>query len=95
MSEGLSEQERKNLAETIMLGGKIPAKYASTIVEGSKEMELIWSGKSDLVEQIVLPFQSIEQIDEPRADAAAEQTLFDFDPNLAVGPTNSSGVTTV
>lgn len=79
MSEGLSKQERKKLAETILLGGRIPAKFAPSILEGSKELELVWAGKSDSVEQVVLPFQSIEQIDEPRQNVEQLQTLFDLD----------------
>lgn len=79
MSETLSEQERQQIAEAILNGSKISPKYAASIIESAKEMELIWSGKSDLSEQVVLPFQSIEQIDEPRVDTSAAQTLFDFD----------------
>jgi DNA modification methylase len=79
MSETLSEQERKQIAEVILNGGRVPAKYAPSIMESAKEMELVWSGKSDVVQNVVLPFQSIEQIDEPRVDTSATQTLFDFD----------------
>ena len=31
-------------------------------------MELVWNGKTSEVSNIVLPFQVIEQVDEPRAD---------------------------
>ena len=79
MAVNLSEQERKQIAEAILAGDKIPAKYIPSISDDVKEMELVWAGKSDIVEQIILPFQSIEQIDEPRQDATVEQTLFDFD----------------
>lgn len=81
MSENLSEQERKNLANLILNGEKIPARYAPTILENAKEMELVWAGKSDNHEQVVLPFQSIEQIDEPRQSLDAMPSLFDFDSN--------------
>lgn len=79
MSESLSEQERKDIAETILAGGRIPARFVPSIADDVKQIELIWSGKSETNEQIVLPFQSIEQIDEPRQDNAAAQSLFDFD----------------
>jgi adenine-specific DNA-methyltransferase len=78
-NENLSEQERKQLAESILAGNLIPAKYGPSILEGSKELELVWPGKSDHVEQIVLPFQSIEQIDEPREKDISELSLFEFD----------------
>lgn len=79
MADNLSSQERKQIAEAILAGEKIPARYIPSIADDVKEMELIWAGKSDVVDQIVLPFQSIEQIDEPRQDATVDQTLFDFD----------------
>jgi DNA modification methylase len=81
MSELLSEQERKQIAEAILSGSKVSPKYAASLIESTQEMELIWSGKSDVAEQVVLPFQSIEQIDEPRLDMSIAQTLFDFDFN--------------
>jgi DNA modification methylase len=81
MSELLSEQERKQIAEAILSGSKVSPKYAASLIESTQEMELIWSGKSDFAEQVVLPFQSIEQIDEPRLDMSVSQTLFDFDFN--------------
>jgi DNA modification methylase len=79
MAESLSEQERQQIAEAILNGSRVSPKYAPSIIESTKEMELIWSGKSDISEQTVLPFQSIEQIDEPRVDTSVAQTLFDFD----------------
>ena len=33
------------------------------------EVELVWQGKSSEVTTALLPFQSIEQIDEPRKNA--------------------------
>ena len=47
MSETLSEQERKQIAEAILNGSKVSPKYAASILESAREMELIWSGNSD------------------------------------------------
>jgi hypothetical protein len=45
-----------------------------------REAELIWPGKTHEVTSVVLPFQSIEQIDEPRSGTAAAQSdLFQMD----------------
>jgi adenine specific DNA methylase Mod len=45
--------------------------------------ELVWNGKTNEVCNVVLPFQTIEQVDEPRAekpeDTAAQQDLFSMD----------------
>lgn len=44
------------------------------------EAELIWPGKTHELTSVVLPFQSIEQIDEPRSEAApAQSDLFQMD----------------
>ena len=40
-------------------------------------MELVWSGKTGEVCNIVLPFQTIEQVDEPRAEKPEETKLDD------------------
>jgi DNA methylase len=46
------------------------------------EAELIWPGKTSEVTSVVLPFQSIEQIDEPRLEMNAPVGgLFDYDAN--------------
>jgi hypothetical protein len=44
----------------------LPPKYRLLLFSPAPEMELIWQGKSSEVINVVLPFQSIEQIDEPR-----------------------------
>ena len=43
-----------------------PEKYRFLLFDESKQIELTWNGKSDDVTNVVLPFQIIEQIDEPR-----------------------------
>lgn len=57
------------------------ALVAATLIE--REVELVWNGKTRDVCNVVLPFQTIEQVDEPRAekpeDAAAQQDLFSTD----------------
>ena len=45
-------------------------------------MELVWNGKTSEVCSIVLPFQVIEQVDEPRAEHDTHLqmgSLFDLD----------------
>ena len=79
MAETLSHEELLRLADLMTSGGRIPAKFIPSIAEGARELELVWAGKSETSEQPVLPFQSIEQIDEPRTVDSAKQALFDFD----------------
>ena len=55
-------------------------------------MELVWNGKTSEVSNIVLPFQVIEQVDEPRADkpedTRAQLGLFDTRGRQMKGWTN-------
>ena len=61
-------------------GRKGRAPDASGLFVGPIEAEIIWPGKPSEVTRVVLPFQSIEQIDEPRAEMNAPVGgLFDFD----------------
>ena len=61
----------------------MPAKYRFLLFEDKREVELVWNGKTSEVCNIVLPFQTIEQVDEPRAekpsDTALQGSLFDLD----------------
>jgi adenine-specific DNA-methyltransferase len=79
MTESLSDNERQRLANLILNGEKIPNRFGPTILESSKEMELLWPGKSDNLEHVILPFQSIEQIDEPRRDSSDSMAMFTLD----------------
>ena len=51
------------------------------LFEDKREVELVWNGKTNEVCNIVLPFQTIEHVDEPRAekpeDTKAQMALFD------------------
>ena len=44
----------------------LPDKYRFIIFEKADQVELIWNGKSSEITNVVLPFQIIEQVDEPR-----------------------------
>lgn len=64
----LTDIEKEQLKAMIDRGEKLPAKYKSQLFENVPEVELVWAGKTSEVTNVVLPFQSIEQIDEPRKD---------------------------
>jgi hypothetical protein len=60
------------LKAKIDAGQALPPRYKAVLFHQPHEAELIWPGKTHEVTNVVLPFQSIEQIDEPRAaDATA------------------------
>lgn len=75
----LSEADRELLIGLLRQGRPLPARYRASLFEDAKETELIWPGKTADVERLVLPFQSIEHIDEPRAEKAQQIDLFAID----------------
>jgi adenine-specific DNA-methyltransferase len=76
----LTDREKEQLIAMIDAGEPLPPKYRAVLFADAHEAELIWPGKTSEVTSVVLPFQSIEQIDEPRAEMNAPVGgLFDYD----------------
>ncbi|ABS65803.1 DNA methylase N-4/N-6 domain protein [Xanthobacter versatilis] len=76
----LTDREKEQLKAMIDAGQPLPPRYKAVLFDQPHEAELIWPGKTSEVTNVVLPFQSIEQIDEPRAGTQAGTTdLFAFD----------------
>jgi DNA modification methylase len=74
--QNLSDQERKELASLILNSRPVPQRYRASLFEDALETELIWPGKVTDVDRTVLPFQSIEHIDEPRSETVVQPSLF-------------------
>ena len=75
----LSEQEKQEIIRFLEADKELPEKYRFLLFEDKREVELVWNGKTREVCQVVLPFQTIEHVDEPRAEkpeAAPAQTDF-------------------
>jgi site-specific DNA-methyltransferase (adenine-specific)/adenine-specific DNA-methyltransferase len=49
------------------------------LFEDKREVELVWNGKTNEVTNVVLPFQVIEQVDEPRAEKEVKPHIGLFD----------------
>jgi len=79
----LTEQEQQDIIRFLEADKPLPDKYRFLLFEDKREVELVWNGKTNEVSNIVLPFQTIEQVDEPRAekaeDAALQMSLFSLD----------------
>lgn len=79
----LTEQEQQDIIRFIEADKPLPEKYRFLLFEDKREVELVWNGKTSEVSNVVLPFQTIEQVDEPRAekpeDTAVQQDLFATD----------------
>src|SRR3989339_580301 len=79
----LTEQEQQEIVRFISAGKPLPDKYRFLLFDDKREVELVWNGKTSEVCNIVLPFQIIEQVDEPRAekpeDTSLQMGLFSMD----------------
>ena len=75
----LSDNEKRDVIKYLESGKPLPDKYRFLLFDDDREVELVWNGKTEEVSSIVLPFQTIEHIDEPRSEAEIkmQQTLFD------------------
>ena len=71
----LTEQEQQEIIRFIEADKPLPEKYRFLLFEDKREVELVWNSKTNEVCNIVLPFQSIELVDEPRAEEPDESTL--------------------
>lgn len=78
----LTDNEIREVNKLIEAGKPLPDKYRFLLFDDKREVELIWNGKTNEVTNIVLPFQVIEQVDEPRRTKADQDdlagSLFDF-----------------
>ncbi|MDD3066150.1 MAG: site-specific DNA-methyltransferase [Endomicrobiaceae bacterium] len=79
MNLNLLDSEKRDIIKYLESGKPLPDKYRFLLFDTDREVELLWDGKTDEVENIVLPFQTIEHIDEPRSEEkiTAQTTLFD------------------
>ena len=77
----LTPQEQQEVARFLEAGKPLPDKYRFLLFEDKREVELVWNGKTNEVTNAVLPFQVIEQVDEPRAEADTklQMSMFDVD----------------
>jgi DNA modification methylase len=79
----LTDNEIRDINKHLEAGKPLPDKYRFLLFEDKREVEMVWNGKTSEVCNVVLPFQTIEQVDEPRAekpeDTAAQPDLFATD----------------
>ncbi len=74
----LSETEKRDLIKLIEQGRPLPEKYRFLLFEDKREVELVWAGKTRDVSNVILPFQTLEHIDEPRRENRDDEE-FAFD----------------
>jgi DNA modification methylase len=86
----LSDNEKRDIIKYLEAGKPLPEKYRFLLFKDDREVELVWNGKTNEVTNVVLPFQVIEQIDEPREgkEFGDGGTLFDMSGKQITGWTN-------
>jgi DNA modification methylase len=77
----LTPSELQEIGRFLEAGKPLPDKYRFLLFEDKREVELVWNGKTNEITNAVLPFQVIEQVDEPRAetDTKLQMSMFDVD----------------
>ena len=80
MAGKLSPNEIRDITTLLEQGKPLPEKYRFVLFGDQRNVELVWDGKSNAVTDVQLPFQVIEQVDEPRSEKVMKQQfdLFDF-----------------
>ena len=76
----LSDSEIRDITQLLEAGKPLPDKYRFTLFGDDREIELVWNGKTGDVTNVVMPFQTIEHIDEPRPENELKRQpdLFDL-----------------
>lgn len=78
----LTEAEKREVLECLEEGKPLEDKYRFLLFGEKRQVELVWNGKTNEVCNVVLPFQVIEQVDEPRGEkkkSSDQPMLFDLD----------------
>ena len=64
----LPQNEIRDITQILEKGKPLPEKYRFSLFGDQREVELVWDEKTNEVYNVVLPFQTIEHIDEPRTE---------------------------
>ncbi|AOV18488.1 DNA methylase [Acidihalobacter aeolianus] len=71
----LADNEKRDIIKLLEADKPLPEKYRFLLFDDKREVELVWNGKTNEVCNIVLPFQTIEQVDEPRAEKPEDNPI--------------------
>lgn len=69
----LTDSELRDVIKLLEAGKPLPDKYRFLLFEDKREVELVWNGKTNEICNVVLPFQTIEQVEEPRKEGVKTQ----------------------
>ena len=77
-SMNLSENEKQEIIDYIKQGRPLPKEYIYKLYQDDEDVFLFWNGRNESVTNVVLPFHSIEHIDDPRKEIEQEGQTFDL-----------------
>ena len=75
----ITDSQKQEITRLLDENKPLPPKYRFLLFDNKNSAELVWDGKTNEVCDIVLPFQTIEQVDEPREESRIQQSPFLFD----------------
>lgn len=87
----LTDSEKREVIRLLDMNRPLPDKYRFLLFDDKREVELVWNGKTNEICNIVLPFQTIEIVDEPRSEQPEQTTqrdVFDIRGRQSGGWTN-------
>jgi len=88
----LSDADKQDVLRHLEADKPLPDKYRFLLFDDKREVELVWNGKTNEVCNLVLPFQTIEHVDEPRIEGdsaySVRGSLFDTRGRQQAGWTN-------
>lgn len=85
----MTDTKKNEIIELIRQGKKLDRSMIYDLFAGDdEEVFLFWNGRDEQMTNVALPFHSIEQIDEPRAEHNAELAIFDTRGRQLKGWTN-------
>src|SRR3989338_6846257 len=74
----LQDNEISDIIKYLAAGKPLPAPSRFLLFEDNRAVELVWNGKTDEVCNVVLPFQTIEHVDEPRTETGSHKKELQF-----------------
>ncbi|PIR18147.1 MAG: site-specific DNA-methyltransferase [Deltaproteobacteria bacterium CG11_big_fil_rev_8_21_14_0_20_49_13] len=69
----LLDNEIRDIVKYLEAGKPLPDHYRFMLFGDKQEVELVWNGKTGEICNVVLPFQTIEQVDEPRVETGTQR----------------------
>ncbi|MGI9347927.1 MAG: site-specific DNA-methyltransferase, partial [Gammaproteobacteria bacterium] len=86
----LTDEQIRDIIERLESRRILPDEYRFLLFGDKRDVELLWRGKTNQLANIPLPFQTIEQVDEPRAETTNPpmDMLFDHGGRQLRGWTN-------